>query len=370
MPVTINNVNNGTIGANGDPDNCTVDQLNNSAFFVDNTDGINIEYDGYTVPLVAVIAVVPGTQYTIKLVIADVGDGVLDSGVFLEGQSFVSVDCDAGEVAFVDTDAETVEFCIDNVPSVINLVNTSAGSNDTYRYVVTNSEGLILSMHTTGNIESGEWTVGTYHIDGISYSGNLIGLDEGASIGDISADGCFEMDGPLTVDIDECESEFDCPNLSANIGDTCDDGDETTENDVVTVDCECEGTPIVVEYDCPDLEANIGDPCVIDNGTPGILADGTQGIINPNCECVPIEIPECQEFVYFLADHAAADGISDIYQVTLGGGMATMDYIATSEIEVHIAYRASDKLIYAVSKHENSYRTLDPTDGTWGPVVA
>src|SRR5690606_7715814 len=40
-----------------------------------------------------------------------------------------------------------------------------------------------------------------------------------------------------------------------------------------------------------------------------------------------------------------------------------------SDIEVHIAFNATDTLIYAVSKHENSYRTLNPLSGVWGPTI-
>lgn len=78
----------------------------------------------------------------------------------------------------------------------------------------------------------------------------------------------------------------------------------------------------------------------------------------------------CDDMVYFIADHAAEDGISDIYQVTLNGTEATMQYVATSDIEVHIAYNPVDNMIYAVSKHENSYKILDPVLGTWGPDVS
>lgn len=77
----------------------------------------------------------------------------------------------------------------------------------------------------------------------------------------------------------------------------------------------------------------------------------------------------CDNFTYYLADHDAADGISDIYGITLAGDVATMTYIATSDIEVHIAFNQAENLIYAVSKHNNSYRTLDPFTGTWGTDV-
>lgn len=44
-----------------------------------------LEYDGLTTDLDAYIPVVPLQTYHIKLAIADVGDGILDSGVFLQG---------------------------------------------------------------------------------------------------------------------------------------------------------------------------------------------------------------------------------------------------------------------------------------------
>ncbi|MDG4947068.1 hypothetical protein NMK71_11680, partial [Weeksellaceae bacterium KMM 9713] len=75
---------------------------------------------------------------------------------------------------------------------------------------------------------------------------------------DVVTEDCECVGTPIIV-----EPEFDCPSLQANIGDSCDDGDDMTENDVVTEDCECVGTPIIVEpeFDCPSLEANIGDSC-------------------------------------------------------------------------------------------------------------
>lgn len=80
-PVSINNVNNGT--ANGGP--CM-----NCAYYVNNTGGLTVQYDGLTVVLTAWIRVIPCLPYHIKIAIADAGDGVLDSGVFLEANSFMS----------------------------------------------------------------------------------------------------------------------------------------------------------------------------------------------------------------------------------------------------------------------------------------
>lgn len=79
--VAINSVNNG-------PNNmgpCT-----NCAFYVDNTGGATIQYDGFTKVLTAQTNVIPCSTYTIILAIADVGDPIFDSGVFLEAKSFTT----------------------------------------------------------------------------------------------------------------------------------------------------------------------------------------------------------------------------------------------------------------------------------------
>jgi len=68
IPVSIDNVNDFT----------------NSGFYVDNSFGTTVEYDGFTVPLLAQVAVTPCSTYRVKIIIADAGDGILDSSVFLE----------------------------------------------------------------------------------------------------------------------------------------------------------------------------------------------------------------------------------------------------------------------------------------------
>ncbi|MEI6851929.1 MAG: choice-of-anchor L domain-containing protein, partial [Bacteroidota bacterium] len=79
IPVAINNVNNGT--ANTGP--CT-----NCAYYVDNSSGGTIVYDGFTTVLTAWCLVLPCQPYHLKLAIGDAGDGSYDSGVFLEANSF------------------------------------------------------------------------------------------------------------------------------------------------------------------------------------------------------------------------------------------------------------------------------------------
>lgn len=73
--VTIDNVNNGT--ANLGP--CV-----NCAFYVDNTAGPTIQYDGFTTVLTNNITLCPCQTYHFKLAIGDAGDCNYDSGVFVD----------------------------------------------------------------------------------------------------------------------------------------------------------------------------------------------------------------------------------------------------------------------------------------------
>lgn len=72
--VTINNVN----------------HISNSAYYVSNSGGATIQYDGFTHVLEAVSRVQCGQTYHLIIALADVGDGIYDSGIFLEAQSLRS----------------------------------------------------------------------------------------------------------------------------------------------------------------------------------------------------------------------------------------------------------------------------------------
>ena len=53
--------------------------------------------------------------------------------------------------------------------------------------------------------------------------------------------------GPITENLDipiPTDTIYDCPELSLNIGDPCDDGDTGTENDTITPMCDCVGETI------------------------------------------------------------------------------------------------------------------------------
>ncbi|MBK8657486.1 MAG: choice-of-anchor L domain-containing protein [Bacteroidetes bacterium] len=77
-----------------------VNDVTNSAYYIDNGDGFTapqnasnyyIQYDGFTTVLTAKRKnLQPCQTYHLRLAIADAGDGILDSGVFLEANSLTS----------------------------------------------------------------------------------------------------------------------------------------------------------------------------------------------------------------------------------------------------------------------------------------
>ena len=84
MPVNCNTINNGSAPCGVVPTGpCT-----NCQYFQDNSNGLTLQFDGLTTVLTAFILVVPLETYHVKLGVADAGDGVVDSGIFIEESGF------------------------------------------------------------------------------------------------------------------------------------------------------------------------------------------------------------------------------------------------------------------------------------------
>ena len=79
IPVSIKQVNNIPAGC-----------VNNPAYYIDNNSNRYFTYEGHTKVFTAATRVLPCQTYHLKLVIADVGDGTWDSGVFIEARSLSS----------------------------------------------------------------------------------------------------------------------------------------------------------------------------------------------------------------------------------------------------------------------------------------
>lgn len=110
IPVTINNVNDQGINPGA---GCVYDY---AAYYNTNNNTPPMEYDGYLDVFTAQAIVIPCETYTIKLAIADAGDGIFDTGVFLEAKSFGTGTLEV-EAATVSLDGTITEGCSDGVLS-------------------------------------------------------------------------------------------------------------------------------------------------------------------------------------------------------------------------------------------------------------
>lgn len=88
----------------------SVNHLQNSEYYVDNTDGQLIEYDGYTTPIYLEYPVVAGETYHLKIVIVDAADAIYDSGVIIRSQSFCA-----------DSWFQSSEFVAEPQPGGLNI---------------------------------------------------------------------------------------------------------------------------------------------------------------------------------------------------------------------------------------------------------
>jgi len=147
-PVAINNVN----------------HLTNSTYYVDNESpaGNTVQYDGFTRPLIAMAAVIPCSTYTIKIAIADVGDPIYDSGVFLEARSFSSNGQDVSSKITGSFNADTLyETCGEAEVTFTITGNTSIPNTIQYQILGNATNGVDYTISppgTTINIPAGQST--------------------------------------------------------------------------------------------------------------------------------------------------------------------------------------------------------------------
>ncbi|MBU0489612.1 MAG: T9SS type A sorting domain-containing protein [Bacteroidetes bacterium] len=93
LPVAINSVNQGDTNLSYPGSSCM--SLDYAWMYIDNQtlNGQTIVYDGFTRPIVGQAAIIPGQTYHLKIAVADVGDAIYDSGLFIE-RSDITV-CDS-----------------------------------------------------------------------------------------------------------------------------------------------------------------------------------------------------------------------------------------------------------------------------------
>ena len=80
-----------------------------------------IQYDGFTTVIEVNYRVEPNAKYHIKMAIADVADGILDSGVFLDGGSFKS---SGNQIVRIDNHFDQVEISIPKDLEIVPVVKS------------------------------------------------------------------------------------------------------------------------------------------------------------------------------------------------------------------------------------------------------
>ncbi len=154
-------------------------------------------------------------------------------------------------------------------------------------------------------LETGVLEVGTYYLRVYRYTG----------------------EGNFTISLSCSVPTFDCPEEQLNFGDTCDDGDPNTSNDVIGTNCECEGIlPIAgstcetaITVDCnsePTTYSSVGSTainttsCSIGNNGLWFTFAGTGGDITVNSTAsfdhkMSINRSSCEELINIVCDDAS-----------------------------------------------------------------
>jgi gliding motility-associated-like protein len=138
IPVSINTVNSGSAGTSGTASTCAAQDPNwqSNAVYYTTAFGnsVGYPYNAGTVVMTANASVQCGQVYHIKLAISNVGDQALDSGVYLEGDSFSSEAVNIA-VATVTGDTTVIENCT-NAQFIFSRPQTQLGDTLTVNYQI------------------------------------------------------------------------------------------------------------------------------------------------------------------------------------------------------------------------------------------
>ena len=219
-PVIINTINSG-VPSGGDSTPCDDIDPNwedYSVFFNANPDLDQINFNGFTVPLIATASVIPCETYHIKLAIADVSDGALNSGVFLAENSFSSVGISVNQQSdyspYIGNDSTLVEGCMDG--EIVFELSETINTNSVIDYVVSGTAESGVDYEDIGSqviIPAGETSV-TIPIVPL-YDGIAEGMED-LVVTTIISDGCTEEERDYVFNfVDRMELYVDIPSDTA-----------------------------------------------------------------------------------------------------------------------------------------------------------
>ncbi|MBL7941302.1 MAG: choice-of-anchor L domain-containing protein [Flavobacteriales bacterium] len=408
----------------------TIDNVNanvNAQYYVNGGDGFSepefsdpyfIQFDGFTVPLVASAEVQCGQTYHIKLACADSGDSILDCGVFIEEGSFSSNALNIqGEVvdppAFLPS-GTILEGCVDGFFTIFQPDETTA---DTLALTFSGSgtSGVDYTpFPSTVIIPEGEISIE------LPFTSVYDNIDEGTESVTISytyVNSCGDPDTAIAtmyiMDYVEMELSFDdlfiCPGSDLNVSAEPDGGapnfeyawstGATTENEnfeegeagdySVTVTDYCEQTvtaeihvaepePFVQTQDSLDL--CLGQPSggfVIGGATPYIYDyDSTIFVYASGTGFTAIEeglftidvVDQCgQDATLFLDVHECETLIPNIFTPNGDGENDTFTIFGVEGFPGSdlFVYNRWGNLIYESGSYSNQWDGKDQKDGVY-----
>jgi len=312
VPVSVNSINN----------------ILNTSYFINNPVSGNttkIEYDGFTVVLTATLDIIPCETYHFKLAIADVGDRILDSGMFMEEASFeASLDCQdvtlvlggdgtgsvsAEELIASDLDACNFTFSL----SRADFVCSDEGEN---LVTVTADDGMgsVLTCETTVTVVVPE---------------DILSIDLGPACRTVypgySPSACTTLTAsvsggtaPYTYlwstggtgqSVNVCPSESTDYTVTATDANGCIEVSGSIHVEAVDVHCGNGGNKVLVCHIPPGNPGNASTICIAASAVPAHLAHG--------CflgDCAETADP-CADESPFIIQHQTFDPIEDNFEV-------------------------------------------------------
>ncbi|HEV7241515.1 MAG TPA: choice-of-anchor L domain-containing protein [Thermoanaerobaculia bacterium] len=166
----------------------TINHLRNTHLYRDNETGEGTEFDGFTVPMLATAIVEPNVTHHIKIAIADAGDSILDSAVFIEQGGISGTTAPilipprllAMEVGQTIEVAVPIYFVFDSIPFTLTASGVP-GATVTFSDVYTKDDQQYVNMKIVLGAESESGahllTIRSATADAERFSATLIVVD-------------------------------------------------------------------------------------------------------------------------------------------------------------------------------------------------